>query len=206
MAKAPDCRTVQLSTHGDFACIRTYGYHSQSVRMVGRPLCLKESWYCTSFCTMVIVTVSTGDCPPDCHQVLVLVACPLVALMGDMVAKFVQSDAAKRLGLLRPTPQVNCIVLVRSVTCHCISCPADGKPTASIIASPSSGIIFTSPEVIKKVGHLCNRHCHTCLSFCLLSTRLIKCQSGACRTISDSTCRRQKVFRPAFAKLEKARS
>jgi hypothetical protein len=68
-----------------------------------------------------------GDCdsvdrrlvgPPDCHQVLVLVACPLVALMGDMVAKFVQSDAAKRLGLLRPTLQVNCIVLVRSVTCH----------------------------------------------------------------------------------------
>ncbi len=67
-----------------------------------------------------------GDCDsvdrrlvgsPDYHQVLVLVACPLVALMGDMVAKFMQSDAAKRLGLVaaHTAGQLHC---ARSVICH----------------------------------------------------------------------------------------
>jgi superfamily II DNA helicase RecQ len=52
--------------------------------------------------------------------------------------------------------QVNCIVLalLPVIESHVMLTLADKEAdVASIIAHPSSGIIFTSPEVITKVGH-----------------------------------------------------
>jgi hypothetical protein len=113
---------------------------------------------------MVIVTVSTGDVRLVGTRLTVTKSLPWSLVLWLRLWETWWPNSCN-LTLpnvsvwLRPTLQVNCIVLAQlpviesRVMLTIADKEADGQPMASIIASPSSGIIFTSPEVITKVGH-----------------------------------------------------